>query len=90
MVGCTAVGLLVIAKNDVDNVRCMCYVNHVKKGVDMGYDKNTYNKAYKKEHFDQFNFYAPKGTKAKVEKRAQEKGMKVAEYLRYLIDKDTQ
>lgn len=56
----------------------------------MGYDKNAYNNAYKKEKFDHFGFYAPKGTKEKVEKRAQEKGMKLAEYLRYLIEQDTQ
>jgi hypothetical protein len=56
----------------------------------MAYDKNAYNNQYKKDKFDHFGFYAPKGTKEKVEARAQELGMKLAEYFRYLIEKDTE
>lgn len=56
----------------------------------MGFDKNAYDQQYKKDKFDNFSFYAPKGTKDKAIKQAQSKGMKLSEYLRYLIDKDTQ
>lgn len=56
----------------------------------MGFDKNAYDQQYKKDKFDNFSFYAPKGTKAKALKRADELGMKLSEYLRYLIEKDAQ
>lgn len=56
----------------------------------MGFDKNAYDQQYKKDKFDHFAFFAPKGTKALVTKRATELGMSQSEYLRYLIKKDTQ
>ena len=56
----------------------------------MAYDKNEYNKQYKKDNFDRFSFFAPKGTKDKVNKRAEELGMTLAEYFRHLIEQDTQ
>lgn len=54
----------------------------------MGFDKKTYDAQYKRDNFDHITFYAPKGTKDKLKKRAAEKGMKVSEYLRELIEKD--
>lgn len=56
----------------------------------MGFDKNAYDQQYKKDKFDNFSFYAPKGTKAKAQARAKKLGMKLSEYMRYLIEKDTQ
>lgn len=55
-----------------------------------GFDKNAYNNQYKKDKFDHFTFYAPKGTKEIVTNRAQSLGMTVAEYIRDLIKKDIQ
>lgn len=54
----------------------------------MAFDRNDWNNQYKKEKFDFFGFYTPKGTKEKVTKRAKELGMNTAEYLRHLIEKD--
>lgn len=54
----------------------------------MAFDRNEWNNQYKKEKFDFFGFYAPKGTKDIVKKRASEKEMTIAEYLRDLIEKD--
>ena len=56
----------------------------------MGYDKNAYNNQYKKDKFDHFGFYAPKGTRERAETRAKQLGMKLSEYLRYLIEKDAE
>lgn len=55
-----------------------------------GFNKSEYDQQYKKDKFDNFSFYAPKGTKDKAIKKAESMGMKLSEYLRYLIDKDTQ
>ena len=52
-----------------------------------GFDKKVYDQQYKKDKFDNFSFYAPKGTKDKAKKLASKKGMVLSEYLRYLIDK---
>lgn len=56
----------------------------------MAFDRNDWNNQYKKEKFDHFGFYAPKGTKDKVNRRAEELGMTLAEYFRHLIEQDTQ
>lgn len=55
-----------------------------------GYVKKEYDQQYKRDHFDHITFYAPKGTKDKVKERAKQLDMKSAEYLRYLIEKDTE
>ena len=55
-----------------------------------GFDKEAYCQQYKKDNYDNFSFYAPKGTKDKAQKKADSMGMKLSEYLRYLIEKDTQ
>ena len=54
----------------------------------MAFDRNEWNIQYKKDHFDRFSFFAPKGTKEKVTKRAKELGLNQAEYFRRLIEKD--
>lgn len=58
------------------------------------FDKDKYDQNYKKEHFDYFGFFAPKGTKEKAQAVAKGKGLKVSEYIRNLlleaIEKDTQ
>lgn len=51
----------------------------------MAYDKNEYNKQYKKDNFDNMGFYAPKGTKEKVSKIALAQGKTYSEYMRDLI-----
>ena len=56
----------------------------------MSFDKKNYDYQYKRDNFDNFSFYAPKGTKDKAKKKAAEMGMKLSEYLRFLIEKDTQ
>lgn len=53
----------------------------------MAFDKNEYDKQYKKDNFDFIGFYAPKGTKEQIVKKAQEKGLSISEYLKALIDK---
>ena len=54
------------------------------------FDENKYRQQYKKDHFDNFSFYAPKGTKAKAQAKADSMGLKLSEYMRYLIENDTQ
>ena len=58
------------------------------------FDRNKYNNEYKKEKFDFFGIYTPKGTKETVQKIANSKGLKMSEYIRNAlmdaIEKDTQ
>lgn len=55
-----------------------------------GFNKDAYDQQYKKDKFDHFAFFAPKGTKDKVLERASEKSMTLSEYFRDLIKKDIQ
>lgn len=54
----------------------------------MAYDKNAYNNKYKKEKYDHFAFYAPKGTREKLENAAKNKGMCLAEFIRSTLYKE--
>lgn len=57
-------------------------------------NKHKYNLSYKKEHFDNIAFYAPKGTKEKINECAEARGITLSEYMRQIvkeaIEKDTQ
>ena len=55
----------------------------------MAFDKDKYDRQYKKDNFDNFSFYAPKGLKEQAQSKAESLGMKLSEYLRYLIEEDT-
>ena len=48
-------------------------------------NKHKYNLSYKKEHFDNIAFYAPKGTKEKINECAKAKGVTLSEYMRQIV-----
>lgn len=52
----------------------------------MAFDRNEWNVNYKKDHFDNISFFAPKGTKDKVKACATAKHQTVSEYMRNLVE----
>lgn len=60
----------------------------------MAFDRNEYNKKYKKDNFDRFSFFTQKGIKEKAQVIADKKGIKLSEYIRNAlleaIERDTE
>lgn len=54
----------------------------------MGFDKKTYDYQYKKDNFEQVNFFVPKGSREKIKAQAANKGMNISSYIKDLITKD--
>lgn len=55
----------------------------------MSFDMNNYQKNYKKENYERISLEVKKGSKEYIKKYAAIKGMKLNEYIKSLIKKDS-
>lgn len=54
------------------------------------FDQNKYDYAYKKSHYDRINFLMPKGTKERIQTKAQEMDLSVSDFIRQAIEEKLQ
>lgn len=55
----------------------------------MGFDMNKYQVDYRKNNYDNVTFLVKKGKKKELQQYAKDKGVKLSEYIRDLIIKDS-
>lgn len=55
----------------------------------MSFDMNKYQTDYKKNNYDRISLEVPKGKKEDIKEYAKSKNMKVNEYIKDLITKDS-